>query len=117
LTLAEAKGILASVQRTMITAQAHAYVEQQRVCPSCGTSSVCKGQHTLVVRTLFGTMHVPSPRFYTCGCQPQPTASWSPLAERLPERTAPEQTWLQPPGSSSFLILMAKSEIRTTHVW
>jgi hypothetical protein len=54
LTLAEAKAMLAGVQRTMITAQANAYVAQQRVCPSCGTSYAYKGQHTIVVRTLFG---------------------------------------------------------------
>ena len=63
LTLAEAKAMLAGVQRTMITAQAHAYVAQQRVCPSCGTSYAYKGQHTIVVRMLFGTVRVPSPRF------------------------------------------------------
>jgi hypothetical protein len=103
LTLAEAKVMSTGVQRTLITAQAHAYVEQQRVCPSCGTSYICKGQHTIVIRTLFGTMHVPSPRFYTCDCQPQPTASWSPLAERWPERTAPELLYLE----AKFAALMS----------
>ena len=70
------------------------YVEPQSVCPSCGTSYVCIGEHAIVVRTLFGTMHVPSPRFYTCDGQPQPTTSCSPLAACLPERTAPELLYL-----------------------
>ena len=36
-----------------------------------------------------------SPRFYTCSCQSQSQRSFSPLAEHLPERTAPELLYLQ----------------------
>src|SRR5262245_21112594 len=73
LTLAEAKAMLAAIQRTMVMAQAQAYVTQQQTCPHCGTPRVRKGQHTRVFRTVFGTVQVPSPRFYTCRCQPLPT--------------------------------------------
>jgi hypothetical protein len=87
----------------MIAAQANAYIALQRVCPSCGTSYTYKGQHTIVVPTLFGTVRVPSLRFYVCRCEPQSTASWSPLAERLPERTMPELLYLQ----AKFAALMS----------
>jgi hypothetical protein len=103
LTLAEAKAMLAAIQRTMVMAQAQAYVTQQQTCPHCGTPRVCKGQHTRVFRTVFGTVQVPSPRFYTCRCQPLPTGSVSPLAEHLPERSTPELLYLE----AKFAALMS----------
>jgi hypothetical protein len=103
LTLAEAKDMLAGVQPTMVTQQAKAYVEQQRTCSHCGTPRSCKGHHTTVFRTLFGTVRLPSPRFYACRCRPLPAGSMSPLAERLPERTTPELLYLE----AKFAALMS----------
>ena len=54
-----------------------------------------KGKPTLVYRTLFGSFHLPSPRFYRCRCQPQGPHSFSPLAQLLTERTAPELLYLE----------------------
>jgi hypothetical protein len=103
LTLAEAKEMLASVQHTFITAQARAYIAQHHACSHCGTPRSSKDQRTIVFRTLFGTVRVSSPRFYTCRCQPQTTASWSPLAACLPERTTPELLYLE----AKFAALMS----------
>lgn len=69
-----------------------------------------KGKHTLTVRTLFGKLRLPSPRYYNCSCDPcQPSnpcqvtyqpdlpqkKSFSPLAKLLPKRTLPEFQYLQ----------------------
>ena len=95
LTLSEAKDLLGCLQTTMVTHQAAEYVEEKRVCPDCGHVRPRKGRHEIVFRSLFGTLTVPSPRLYICSCQEQSRQSDSPLAERLPERTAPELLYLQ----------------------
>jgi hypothetical protein len=96
LTLAESKTILAQLQEAMVAQQAAAYLATQQTCPLCGTSRRCKGQHQIVVRSLFGTLRLDSPRLVTCPCQPPdlPRSS-SPLAERLVERTTPERRYLE----------------------
>jgi hypothetical protein len=95
MTLNEGKSLLASIQKTMVTHQATEYVEQQRFCPHCGKKRYNKGQHEITYRSLFGELRISSPRLYTCSCQPKEKRSFSPLAERLPERTAPEFSYLQ----------------------
>jgi len=95
LTLAEGKEVLAHLQTALVTQQAAAYTDQQRACPHCGARQLSKGQHTLVLRTLFGKLTIPSPRFATCPCQAAERHSFSPLADLLPERTTPELRYLQ----------------------
>jgi len=96
LTLAEGKAILAGVQEAVVAQQAAAYVTTQQTCPACGARRRCKGHHQIVVRSLFGTLRLDSPRFRRCACQPvdDPRSS-SPLAERLVERTTPERRYLE----------------------
>ncbi len=95
LTLAEGKELLANLQETMVAHQAAEYVDQQCPCPLCSQPRGNKGHHELVYRTPFGKLRLLSPRLYTCTCQPQAKRSFSPLAELLPERTAPELLYLQ----------------------
>ncbi len=116
LTLAEGKALLAGVQQTLVKAQTNAYVEQHGECPHCGAPYGVKGKHTLTVRTLFGKLKLPSPRYYSCSCcscrscdpchpsnpyqatfQPNlpQKKSFSPLAMLLPKRTLPEFQYLQ----------------------
>ena len=95
LTLAEAKDLLASVQEKMVNYQTEEYIQQQRNCPQCGNVRTRKGQHEIVFRSLFGKLKLHSPRLYTCSCQTQSQRSFSPLAECLSERTAPELLYLQ----------------------
>jgi hypothetical protein len=92
LTLAESKTILRGVQETMVAQQAASYSTAQQTCPVCGARRRCKGYHQIVVRSLFGTLRLDSPRFRRCVCQPAdgPRSS-SPLPERLVERTTPER--------------------------
>jgi len=48
-----------------------------------------------VVRSVFGTLHLASPCWWHCACQPQPTRTFRPLGLLLPERTTPELSYLQ----------------------
>jgi hypothetical protein len=95
LTIAEAKAMLHGVQQVLVTHQAAEALAAHAHCPACGGRHSQKGQHTPVVRTLFGTLHLPSPRLYHCLCRPQKHRSFSPLAEVLPERTMPELAYLE----------------------
>jgi hypothetical protein len=95
LTLAEGKEVLAHLQTALVTQQVAAYTDQQRACPYCGARQLSKGQHILVLRTLFGKLTIPSPRFTSCPCQVAERHSFSPLADLLPERTTPELRYLQ----------------------
>src|SRR5437762_5831052 len=111
LTLDEGKEILAGIQTVLVTAQTMRFIENQRFCPDCGAAYVRNGTHRLTFRTLFGTMKLASQRFFTCPCQQarisaldqkgkmqrqkKPQMSFSPLANLLSERTAPEFLYLQ----------------------
>ncbi len=95
LTLNEGKEMLSKIQENMVIYQVEEYIAQRRHCPNCRVEYSCKGTHGLTFRTLFGKMELPSPRFYSCSCHSQTKKSFSPLAERLPERTAPELLYLQ----------------------
>src|SRR5262249_2621745 len=96
LTLAEAKDLLRGVQEQMTAGQVAEFVARQQRCPSCGQVRPRKGRHEIVYRTPFGKLRLDSPRLYACPCQEAaPRASTSPLAERLPERTAPELAYLE----------------------
>ena len=69
ITLAEAKTILASMQKTIVERQTTEYLEQQACCPICRKKRLHKGNYTLVYRTLFGKLRLPSVRLYPCVCQ------------------------------------------------
>jgi len=96
LTLSEAKELLQEVQRAMVTHQTTGYVTQQIPCSKCGKIQSRKGKHQIVLRTLFGKLRLDSPRLYHCGCcSKEDHGSFSPLAELLTERTAPELAYLE----------------------
>jgi hypothetical protein len=96
LTLAESKTLLAGVQEVLVAQQAASYSAAHATCPGCGAPRARKGQHQIVVRSLFGTLRLESPRLVTCPCQPaELPRSSSPLAECLPERTTPERRYLE----------------------
>jgi hypothetical protein len=92
LTLAESKTILAGVQEAMVGQPSASYSAAQQTCPACGAQRRRKGQHQIVLRSLFGTLRLDSPRLRRCACQPADSPrSSSPLAECLVERTTPER--------------------------
>ena len=95
LSLAEARAILAGLERTMAERQVAEFTVQEWPCPCCGRQRACKDRQSIVYRTPFGKLKLESPRLYRCRCELNPHASFSPLAERLPERTSPELTYLE----------------------
>jgi hypothetical protein len=95
LHLAEAKDLLQQVQAVLIDEQVRTHLAEQAACLGCGRARAHKDTHTIVVRTLFGTLHLRSPRWYRCSCQPRSGRTFSPLAAALPERTTPELLYLE----------------------
>jgi hypothetical protein len=53
----------------MVSAQVDAYLAKQAACPHCGGRHRLKGRHEIVVRSLFGTLRLGSPRLRHCSCQ------------------------------------------------
>jgi hypothetical protein len=100
LTLAEGKAILREIQRVVVEHQIAECVAAHQHCSACGQPRHSKGHHDLPLRTVFGKITIPSPRFVHCDCQPHETKSFSPLAQALPERTTPELLFLETKWSS-----------------
>jgi hypothetical protein len=95
LHLEEAKQLLQKVQSVLIGEQVRTCLARQVACPSCGRPRAHKDARTIVIRTLFGTLRLSSPRWRQCLCQPQTARTFSPLAAALPERTTPELLYLE----------------------
>ena len=68
LTLAESKLIVKAVQSELSQHQVDDYINKHQACEQCYQRRKKKGHHTIVYRTLFGTLNLKSPRFYTCSC-------------------------------------------------
>jgi hypothetical protein len=79
----------------MVTEQTAQYLTQHTACGQCGKPHSRKGTRPIVYRTLFGTLQLPNIRLFHCPCQPHTTRTFSPLADLLPERTAPERLYLE----------------------
>jgi hypothetical protein len=95
LTLAEAKQLLSQLQQHVVAHQASVFVTPRSHCAACGAPLQRKEETTRVLRTLFGTVTLTSPRLYHCGCQTHATATFRPLTELLTESTTPELLFLE----------------------
>ncbi len=95
ITLAEAKALLATLQKQVVKQQIAAYLAGRKKCPQCGKAFRHKDQHPLVFRTLFGNLELSGPRWFQCACQPHETRTFSPLANLLTERSSPERLYLE----------------------
>ena len=95
LQLQEAKDLLAAVQDTVVEHQVNTALSTQIACPDCGIPRRHKDSRRIVVRTLFGTLRLDSPRWWSCPCTPRSASTFSPLAAVLRERTTPELSYLQ----------------------
>jgi hypothetical protein len=95
LQLAEAKELLARVQEVVVDEQVRACLAAKVACPHCGQARRHKDERSITVRSLFGTLRLPSPRWHHCACRPQEKQTFSPLTEVLPERTTPELLYLE----------------------
>jgi hypothetical protein len=95
LHLAEAKDLLQKVQAVVVDEQVRSCLAEQVTCPECGRIRHHKDAATIVLRTLFGTLHLRSPRWWHCPCKAQPTRTFSPLAAMQHERSTPELLYLE----------------------
>ena len=68
LTLAEAKQVLAHVQRDVVAAQAGNHALLPPNCPSCGGRCHVKDWRSLRIATMFGEVRRKLPRFRCAGC-------------------------------------------------
>jgi len=95
LTLAEAKQLLTRLQQHVVAQQASVFVTTRSHCEACGIRLQRKEETTRVLRTLFGTVRLPSPRFYHCQCQMHTATTFRPLTELLSASTTPELLFLE----------------------
>jgi hypothetical protein len=93
LALAEAKAVLAELQRIMVRSQVAEHVARHRLCPRCRVPQPLKDRRSRRLRTLFGTVEVEAPRFRVCRCRPPaPVAvvAVSPVRALLTAHRTPE---------------------------
>jgi len=93
LTLAEGRALLAEVQSLLVSEQTAGWMESQLACDRYGSMLAHKDARSIVVRTVFGKVDVPSPRLWACSCaakQGQPRRSVSPLCKAVHQRVTPE---------------------------
>ena len=89
LTLADSKAVLANLQASMARVQAATLAERERPCPCCHRPRRVKDYRTIAVRTPFGKLALPSPRFARCRCEVAPGVA-APIVAALPERITPD---------------------------
>lgn len=96
LSIAEGKQLLAAAQQQIVGAQVAAWSVRHRRCECCGRQRRSKGSYPIVFRTLYGDVHLPSPRLHRCSCQGDAgPATVSPLTTLLPGHIAPERLYLE----------------------
>jgi hypothetical protein len=95
LTLTEAKQFLSQLQQHVVAQQASVFVATRSHCAACGAPLQRKEETTRLLRTLFGTVRLPSPRLYHCRCQTGTRTTFRPLTELLSASTTPELLFLE----------------------
>lgn len=95
LSLAEGKDILRRLQELVLAHQAQDHLEAQRPCPDCHRPRTTKDSGTSPIRTPFGKVELPNPRWHHCSCQAQPTKTFRPIAALQIEPTSPELLYLE----------------------
>jgi hypothetical protein len=86
LTLAEAKLLLAQIQRQVVAAQAHQHATFRPDCQSCGERCHAKGWRPHRIATLFGEVRVKLPRLVCAGCGcGEPGVNWPSRCRSTPE--------------------------------
>src|SRR5262249_9271279 len=95
LTLSEAKQLLTQIQQHVVAHQASVFVNMRSHCGACGAPLPRKEETTRGLRTLFGTVLLPSPRLYHCRCQARPTTTFRPLSSLLTKSTTPELLFVE----------------------
>jgi hypothetical protein len=98
LTLTEGRVLLAEVQSLLVSQQTADWMAGQLACCRCGSVLAHKDSRSIVLRTVFGKVVVPSPRLWECSCADkpcEPRRSVGPLCKAVPQRVTPELEYLQ----------------------
>jgi hypothetical protein len=95
MSLTEGKSLLAGVQDFVIAQQVREDLERRRVCPHCGKSHTSKDSGNTPVKTLFGLINVPNPRWNRCACRTDGPKTFRPTRTWLNEQTSPEMLYLE----------------------
>ena len=95
MSLAEGKILLQGVQDFVVAQQVSQDLEQRRVCVHCGQRHTSKDNGNTPVKTLFGPMDVPNPRWNRCACQTDGPKTFRPTTAWLKGRTSPEMLYLE----------------------
>src|SRR4051812_5903614 len=90
LTQAQAKQLLAELQRHLVQAQTEEYCRSRRGCPRCGVQRPLKERRPRQLRSLFGVVTVRAPRFAPCRCSVTHRQTLSPAGEIMPDRCTPD---------------------------
>ena len=90
LTQAQAKDLLAALQRHLVQAQTEEHCQRRRLCPLCGAKRPLKDRRPRRLRSLFGVVTVLAPRFMPCGYNESRRRILSPVGEIMPDRCTPE---------------------------
>jgi|HubBroStandDraft_1064217.scaffolds.fasta_scaffold192767_2 hypothetical protein len=99
MSVAEGKAILHGIQDFVAAQQVLEDLEHKRVCPTCGQRYHSKDAGTHTIKTVFGAVEIPNPRWEYCPCQTEgprtfrPTTSWLQGARTSPELLYLETKW------------------------
>jgi hypothetical protein len=119
LTLAEAKLVLAGIQREIIAAQARVHAVRRPECRSCGTTCRVKDYRQHAIATLFGQVTVRLPRFRCASCGAiEAGVAWPSHARSTPEldRLRAQLSALMPYRTAAeVLAQMAPVDAGTAH--
>jgi len=95
LSLEESKALLRGVQDFVVVEQVADELERRRPCPHCGKRHTSKGQGSIEVKTVFGPVDVPSPRWHRCACQSMGPHTFRPTTNWLNAQASPELRYLE----------------------
>lgn len=95
MSLAESKSLLEGVQISMIAQQVGEDLERRRSCLHCGRRHTAKDSGTTPVKTLFGRVKVPNPRWRRCVCQAEGPKTFRPTHAWLEGNTSVEMLYLE----------------------
>ena len=90
LTLADAKALLAAVQRHLVEAEVADYCRERRRCPHCKKQRPLKDVRARRLNSLLGTVSVRAPRFKPCRCSITSRRTLTPVAEIMADRCTAE---------------------------
>jgi hypothetical protein len=96
MSVAEGKTMLHGVQSFVATQQTLADLNRRRVCPACGQRYHSKDAGTHTIKTVFGPVEAPNPRWERCACQTEGSRTFRPAAAWLQgARSSPELLYLE----------------------